>query len=533
MRHSTPFKLICLNALAIFLFSACNQVPPHLSAIPSEASMCVAFDMQSMGSKGHLDHLDEFQLTGMLEQELASENKALAAKLEELKSNPFALGVDPLASLYLFAVNQPDGNRFIGLNGKLVDHGAFSALVEEVMTAADPNMQIKDEGTYKSVTWDDGRTILGWDKSKFSMLWAGDGSSSANLQANLDMVLKHASEQPLTSDPQFREFISAAKDISFWMDLRVLEEDPEYKRTVGSLGEGIAGSRMMGHLDFQDGKIVIDGQIKYNEKAEKMLAGKTVQRDGGIAKEVLAKMPGKDIVAVGGFAFLPEELGKILQEQINSSAQLDLINRQMALTSGMNLTDVMASFGGDLVFVANGTSDPADSTSKGMSMVLSMKNKQLHDQVFAFLPPPLAQPMPGGYHKISALGELGIYSHMPEDNNWMITTQETVVAGELPGGTSLADSELGQKLADNPVYFFMDMNEEMYPKDVVDDLAREQGLNSGLFYSAMRAFKSLEVTSEGPKTVNAQINLHETGENSLLILLKEVDKQVPQQRAAI
>jgi len=242
-------------------------------------------------------------------------------------------------------------------------------------------------------------------------------------------------------------------------------------------------------------------------------------------------LPGEPIIVAMSVGSLPKDFVKLLEEAMKSSPTMKMLNKSIGLNFGMDFLDLTGAMGGDMVVLLSNIPSPSrDAIQKGtaplpgITMAMTIDSVEIYKKLIDMIPQGMAV-QKEDYLQVN-FGDYPFYSGK-FGRNWVITTDAKVIRESgYESGKSLADTEIGESITDHGTYLFWDLNPDLYPRGILTEATQsEEGFIADHFLHNWKLFNYFEIIGEDATQVEANLHLNDDSENSLFLILKEIDRQ--------
>lgn len=309
-RQSTPYLLL---AALVILFASCSKKAKIL--VPEDAAIVVHINGASLNSKLSWDEIKQSKWYKIAYRETKDD---LSKKILD---NPEVSGIDIKSDAYFF-VKVQGRNAYTGFTCSIKDEKAFAAFMAKT-TEGKPAGKEGDLSIIAS-----GDNVLTWNSSHFVFIgsnshmrahfnFGDDYNPRKRQRLTEDSLIKFAkaiydlkNSESIASNGRFSDLMNEKGDIHLWMNTGKLyggSLPAVFSLTKAStLFEGNATAAA---LNFDNGKISIDGKTYYNKELAEL--HKKYSRKN-IDENMLKKIASDNVAAVIAMNYPPEGLKAFL-----------------------------------------------------------------------------------------------------------------------------------------------------------------------------------------------------------------------------
>lgn len=318
--------------------ASCTPRTEYTDALPRNASMVVALELDEMAEKAGLDDKAGKKVTDKLTTFLKSGLQGDAAKLaERIVAKPSELGLSFEDKVYLFAT--PHANAFAIL-AKVDDlaklENVIQALEKEQLCNA-----LKEEGECQWTQM--GEALCAFNNGTFLLMQNASGDAE-NIKGTLFSLMRQKEGEGYASLPEFEKIAGEGNDAAFIVDLSVLPYEWTTPLRMGlSADIRLEDIKYVTTLNFEQGRVVMQSEsLISNPKIQTFLdnVDKIIQPIQG---HFLEEYPGNTMLWAGG-RFQGKELYRVLAQNPAIKQMLD--NPLLPV----DVENIFASIEGDFAF---------------------------------------------------------------------------------------------------------------------------------------------------------------------------------------
>jgi len=341
--------LLFLAALFMLVAVSCNKAGKTGLLVPKDAGIVVYVNTASLNKKLSWD---EIKQTSWFKEAAAESKDSFATKL---MNDPSASGVDMEGGLVFFFKKQGRGG-YASFQGKLKDAAKFEAMLKQ---AKNTTATAQKSGDFSYLQLDND-AIVTWTSSRFVFIGGANmpnpmnpmdrGGSMDREKFPVDSLIVFAKntytlkgDDLLDSDSKFASLIKSDGDMHFWMSSEKLY-DGLYggMMSMMKLNTLLQGNISTATLNFDNGKITVDGKQYYGKELAKVLDKYPAKEPG---KDVVSRLPSGDVILAGVYSMSMESLVEIVR-LIGADGLANMALGQ----KGLSLSDIAKAFKGQMAF---------------------------------------------------------------------------------------------------------------------------------------------------------------------------------------
>lgn len=350
-------RIALLSAFVMLMvFSSCSKTNKRGKWIPKDAEMAFHINGKSLLEKLPWEELKKNPVFTEI-----NADSTIPAFAKDIIDNPENTGIEIKSELIIYS-KKDDNGRWVVAAGELKDEAKFKKF--NIDASKGGSVAEKDGMSY--IMRD--LVIVGWKKDRFVYLAempdykryrdfdedTVNTATSRDLVAACKDVFDLAEKNSLAKDERFTRLMNTDGDMHFWLNAEEI-----YKGAEGM--DGMAASLMSKFYEgnvtaftvlFDKGKMNIN-YLTFMGKELKKIASK--YSGGSIDKEMLNRIPSKDVAAVFAFHFNP----KGIKELVALTGMESLINMGMVFL-GFSIDDFAKANKGDIMFALTGMTPGSD-----------------------------------------------------------------------------------------------------------------------------------------------------------------------------
>lgn len=358
MKFRTQMNVVAVFAM-LFFFSSCSKTNEQGKFIPSDASVVIHINGQSLSSKLPWD---EIKGNALFQQMYA--DSTLPSFIKKVLDNPENSGINIKSDMALF-VKMDSLGTLIGLEGNIKDAEKFKLFNLDLVEGGNESDQGDVHFISKSPV-----ICAGWNKERFVYLFNSPGMAAGRYAGNSggmaeirprDMLLackdnfELKEKNSLGSNEKFTALMKKEGDVHFWMNAEQLMKGFKGMEMLSmmKIDKLYEGSVTVGTVNFESGKIAAE----FKSYSGKELTDLVKKYSGsGINEDMLKRIPAKDVAAVLALNFKPEGIRELLKMfGLDGLANIGLA--QM----GFTLDDFIKANKGDVVIAVTDFKNKTDS----------------------------------------------------------------------------------------------------------------------------------------------------------------------------
>jgi hypothetical protein len=506
-------------SVAVWLFVRRASSSDLYKSIPASSGVVCTIDLISLSEKANLPELVR---TGALDvffgKELAAPEKGEVLKelLKEITVNPLSAGINFLDPLAAFA-EEKDRKLSGGMVLGIADEESFSSFLKKAV----PGAQIRKADKYSYIHGAGDAYAIGWNGSRAVIY----------LHHTVEGVLERLDSligQKIVSigkNSFFRSFSQETADIAFFINPGKM---PRSSSGFSDLNSFMLPDYMAGRVNFEQGKIVLEGRNYFEKKADRKRAE---WLSSGTAADVLPLLARQKPAAFFNarfdfhefFDFLMEDpdMASAVEEAsvalgVESSALKNLLSGEVALSLG----GAGNSGGEEEGEVFEDLSAGAGLISQ-LSLFVGVGDREVYEKVMRST----------GLQK-NALGYYDIpvpfmSIKMAETEQGIVITMNPSLAGKLTEEGILSEGGFGELSAFSTAYssvFYADLDTAHLDGSMKRTIRLLLGADGyALFTEAMEPFSTVKMWSVSAEESRGEIGFKDLSSNSLYQLLRMVE----------
>jgi len=340
-------------AASLLMVSCSKKSNTQGKNIPANAAVVVIVNGASISTKLPWEEVKQNELYKIL-----STDSGMSSIAKSALDNPDNTGIDSKKDLIFFMVKDSSG-AYVGATGTLKDEATFkvyntATLTMGIAAEKDGVQFITDRTT--SVSWTKEKFFIVFDAPQINqanqlnrmMMDDSTASQVGNKPRNVEAVAaslhKLEEKNSLAKNEKFSELMGSKADVHFWMNSEALYEGDAAMAALSMLNISklYKDSYNTATVNFENGQINLDSKT-YSGKEMSDIFKK--YSGANINKEMIQRMPAKDVAVLFAMNYKPEGL----KELIKLTGVEGLINIG-ASQLGFNVDDFIKSHNGELLF---------------------------------------------------------------------------------------------------------------------------------------------------------------------------------------
>lgn len=521
----------------------------HLKLIPSDATVVVKIDFKSLAKK--MDYDGKFKTTKLykkIEKEAGKSKDTFSSLLGDLLKDPMATGLNVFSNTYIFQ-KKVDKQDYFGFVVDIRDMDNFNRTVLKFPGAKE---NIKKSGDFYFMK-SSPISILAWSEKGLLFLTVENGwMYSLEENDGIEVVAKDIMIQDessnITSNKEFMEFSNNGHDIAYFLNYGKLLSSYGMMKEV-SIAKGkelkdvtelLKGVYLSGGIDFEDDKIVFDGELTGDKKKLESLS---YMREKGISEEALYALTNEKLLMMFSSNMDPDKivnyLNLMLGEEKGILEGLDEIGSEVGLTG----KQIIKAIGGELTvalvdfevkkkmkmdyMINEATGQYEMKLVEGkvvfpiLTVSLGIEDKAVIDKLMTKSPYPMTNDM--SIIPIPMIDSQYVYLVSKKDRLFLSTDKSLGLMMQSKGKLSKKPSDEINALAkENSSAMFIDLEMKKY-KNLLEYFESVGGVkNVRYFKEYISMFKQIKMSSSGYKS-NFTIQLNKGEGNSLFRIIKQFD----------
>lgn len=541
--------------IAAILFSACSKpADQYMNSLPKDAGIVLTYDLKSIATKGEFNKIPDSKMFAMLQKEMKKEDPKVAETVQELIKNPLVTGIDLTKDVFVFL---PNDFGYVGVLAKLGKEGEWDKYLENLNKKAEGSIKVNKEEKLSTIAQEN--VVVAWDGAKIMVL---AGIHMQDPMPKMKELMAQKAEASLNENADFAEFMKGKKDVSYWIDLAVVEglfknlkelsHNPMMSQQMDIPFDKfppMAGSYMHLYADYAKGEIV--GASKFNPSKEYLekINPQEIYKDG-ISDAMLNMIPKDKALAIFAAAMNFNKMTDYFKGFIpeDAMAQMKMGLQQVGLTED----NVFNFFDGEILFTFNGLKtvpvtrpqfDFETNTEKTVTvdqpipmftLNFTVNDDALYKKAVEMLIPMAGQmgvkiEKKGSFYAVDLEG-VNVYIGM-KDKVFLVTNCDAVFEGAEKGfgDASLAATEHGKMMKSNPSYMYINLNFASYPDAIKNAIySIEEGAKPMIdkVMGILDPLENITTVSRKDGTGTMKISFKNKDENALVTIFKMVDEFV-------
>lgn len=521
-----------------FLLFSCSKQSPLLNVIPKDSPMVFTINFNTMVQKGEMTEFTKSELFTSIKKKLGGKESKPVKMMEEILGDPSLTGINFKEDAFLFATKDM---KFFCFATVLDGGDKFTSFLDKIKKESGTPIETVKEGEFTMVNL--GKSIMGWNNDK--LLFVIPVNNDLSPKDEFKKLAALTSENSIASNDDFKEFYGKKKDVNFWMDMAIVNANPEAANMYKMMGLDFSGSTIHVYGEFAQGEFTVNGNMNMKEEFQKKF-GNLVK--DGLNPAILDLLPKSKTLAAYGIAIKPAEYFNAMKDMFKSVPMFNLndVDKQMQANIGYKLIDIINYFGGDFVISFNGlkvvqkevvdydytTNDTLRRMENQIVPLLSLHATVKDNKLFKTLIDKFgmgAVKARGSNYELDLFGTL-IYFGV-QKNILVITNSEEIIdnADKGFGANSLASSEYAEMFKSSPAFFFANINYASYPAEFKDALNTnpEVAMYLPLIMPYIEIYDVITAETKKDNTFSAKIKIKDKNVNFMKAIYDNLNKNLP------
>ncbi len=529
---SIQFIKVVILSLSLIILSSCNSEPKSLSIIPESTNVVTVIDVYSLIKKGELNDLEQFDMFKSFKKEIRNENKKVSRMLENVIDDPTETGLDFTNDLFMFYVNEAKDEQYFAMSMDLKNEEKFTIFIENLLDKGDISFDVENEKTYK-YTIVNKEVAFAWDNNKVICLASKNIKSRKNFDLTIKTLFELNEKNQISENIDFTAFYNNKKDVSLWFSTDLLEDSYQYKRMMRGVDFDFTDNYVGAHLNFEDNKMSIQWQLFPNEDVKKMVEENPVLSTNFNA-DLLNYLP-KNSLANARVSINPLAYYNIFK----SEKDFDKMETNFEKQLGFPLKDFVESFKGSVVFNLMDIKEVEytyrnyryNNVTKTeplpiMGLAFDMSTSTYVQQLIEKIPEKNLQKR-SDYYEIKIDNKFDMYIAF-NSNTCYLTNDKSSIKAFKNGGLisdNLSESDLVSNFKNNPLYAYMNLDFDTYPKTIKDEINKDKNSRGAKVINMWSDFaSSVELKQIDNYAMQIDLKTKDEGKNSLNAMLNLMDK---------
>lgn len=511
-------KSVFVLLAGVLIFSSCKEkTSPQLSAIPSDATFVVTFEIQKMIQKGGLNNLSEYKSFAKVKERMTDMDPALQKLLDEFIKDPKSSGLD-FEKTYIYG-SKGSNTFYCSANFEMDNKTTFEKKITELFKSQDEGMpEIKDMGSCKIVS--ENGVALVWNDDLLQIF--GGDIDGLDYKSLFDLPI----DKSILSVTDFVSFQKEPCDIGFWMSYgELMNFVGKMDITMPEYVNEFKDAYVHGSLNFESGEIKAAAHISPQSKVDEFFKKyPVIKKDFNTA--LLEDFPDKSYL-LAKLSINWVEYIKLLNESVAQmqAPGMDIYQELFNDPTVKTLFDIIE---GDVVFsLYNLAQGPLPIPLAGLSFTL--KNEGDFERFLALFPKDMLKEN-GGYYVIATPFMVGLNIGY-KDKRVLITDDAEAIASFISKGFSpnLKNNPMAVELKKSPALFYLNLDLETYPENLRAMLKNNIPGEVRIFLSTIEPLKDMSYSVNEKNEAVFSLKFKDSKQNSLKTILKTVDDAASRQ----
>ncbi|MFT4760659.1 MAG: hypothetical protein ACI9XO_002197 [Paraglaciecola sp.] len=430
-------KLLFLFAISSLFFVACknddvSSTDAAINSIPADVSSVSVINIQRLMKKADFEAVKEMAFYKKIIAEVENDGQKAIAKILQ---DPAASGVDLSKKAYFFSNIDPNNpeNIFSGMVLNLKDASAFSALLTDagLIVEKDANYSKTTRAQNSITAWNDEVAIIG-----------GGSTRSTDLSSNLNQFFNTTEETSVANNNEMQKAFSNNHDFSSWFTTNPLAQNPQAGLVLSMIqvpADALKDNFINSTFDFENGQIVGHSDFLMNNDLGKNFIGKFFKEE--VTTDFSDYLPAENLVFATSGAIDFKGIDQFLSERPQAKGYIDFLLKEYGLT----MSDVIETFGGDLLMA--GMSDGEKGNSNTLFASNVKDEKKLNTFINLAVENNILQELEDDVYKVMTVGMPGMsfsrgkgLGNMLVKNGMMFISSDEALLSKLKEG-KLSKSE--------------------------------------------------------------------------------------------
>lgn len=498
IRHYMTRVLPLLLGTAL-LFASCSKKGNEGDVIPKEALFVANINVASLWQKGDLAHAGNLQMVQSLRQQLGALAPEADRMVEAFLADPSSCGLALERDITCFTVSN-DGHFPVVVSAWMKDKKNFDSFLEQLDNATGLGIEkMKKHGL--DITRLDNSLIVASNGERVLFV-CDERSGSETLSDYASTLFNLKKEASMSSVDNFANYLTLNKDFGIFLP---------YENLM-NLGGALAMSQISSLIPQQDmdqlkkAAIYILGNFEkgsiditsgYYDMPKDLMA----ISDTRFNKEILDYMPEQGLIAFTcalNTSALVDYLGKNKDFDVNTEVGLD----------DLTIADLIEAFDGSIALSFYGMQDGKPLITLALDIDDSEAISDLIDAIG----------LVERCEHVYVSNEVPMLQVFLDDDVAVLSTDATLIANIAKGEKTQGLKALGTKAREGN-YFYMNLNLEQYPADIVNLIGTN---DMATFFLSL--FDHIECLPNNRTEGLTHIYMADHETNSLAYILRSFDK---------
>jgi hypothetical protein len=351
MKFKNFQTLFFVFAASLFVVSCSKKSNVEGKNIPANASVVVLVNGESISAKLPWEEVKQNELF-----KLVALDSTMSSVAKSALDNPENTGIDTKKDMIFFMVKDTSG-AYLAATGTVKDEATFktyntATLTKGIATEKDGIQYLTDRTT--TISWTKEKFIIVYDapfanqgnQLNAFMMYDSAASEVGNKPRDVEAVAaslhKLEEKNSLAKNEKFSELVSSKADVHFWMNTEAIYEGDAAMAAMSMLNVSklYKESYQTATVNFDNGQINVDSKTYAGKEMSDILKKYS---GSNISKEMIQRMPAKDVAVLFAMNYKPEGLKAF----IKLTGMEGLINMGTSQL-GFNVDDFIKSHNGEL-----------------------------------------------------------------------------------------------------------------------------------------------------------------------------------------
>jgi hypothetical protein len=539
------FSSIGAMLVAVFLLVSCSSNDKSgLTAIPKNAGMVLVFNGKSLSEKSGVKDFTQTKAYKKMLEEMSPEDMQHLNRFNYILKDVNETGIGINDEFMMFAAMQ-DQNLLVGINFKVKDRAKLETLMKTIVDDPETEVVIAEEAGISTMLLPDNEGIFCWDDNQL-LLMGGEDLETTDLGAMARNLLQQGASSSIQANPHFENFYKNKKDISFWMDYSLIEQNmppAQQMMMAAQMPFTMKGMYVSAFAEFKNGAVVISYESELNNQMKKLMEEYPIIKDE-FDMDALKVIPENSLanmeLAFNFYEYYQLLMSLYKDKQINFDQYTGQFEQQL----GMTIEEFLKGFSGEMAISVHGL-QMTEKTRKDFQFIdgelieqetTALEPEVLFSTVIRFSEDKVWDLIDTKISEMGLTKENGIYTipnteiyFVYDAKNLLVSNDMELIGTVAENGEidpNLAHSEVADHLKKFPTYMEVDLDTDTYPQDVMDYLREKGGDDFDVLYNALSIYKKLRVIPIDKTSAKAILELKDDSKNSLELILNSFDETI-------
>ncbi|MCR9290129.1 MAG: DUF4836 family protein [Bacteroidetes bacterium] len=507
-------KLALVMGVFVLLFSACQDdvfVPKDaLGNIPEDVSAVSSINLTQLMEKADFEAVKQMEFF----QDALLKAERTSPALAKIMADPALSGIDLEKNLYVTSDINPKNPEevFVASIFSIKDKAAFEALLKN----ADQEVVFEDHEGFQTITKYN-QQIVAWNGEVG--IFGGSNVNNIDLLDKARKIFETDASTSVVNNKNLRKAISGNHDMTSWFSTDPIASNPQAGMALTFLDidkNALKDNHIHSTMDFEDGVIAGHSDFFISDGLGKNLLGRFFKDE--VTTDFSKYIPTENLISATTAAMDIRGIDAFLTERPQARDMLVF----MAKDAGLEMKDIIAAFGGDMLMAAYSEPKENIKLEEGSALFsMSIKNQgamqkildlaiesnallELEKDVYKIMtvgiPGGMSFSQGGGFGQLLIKDDLLFVSN---DDNLL----NNIKTGDIKKSNRVS-KKLDNLIEDNTVASFFDIN-------ILQEIASEM---KGIQVDDMQ----FNVNGKG---ADFKLNLDEKNKNSLKAIFEMINEE--------